>query len=153
MIPPVILAAFPDLAADDPVVTHPPDPRFNCVAWAVGVVDALWWPADPDGYWSPGVPDELTVAAMAAALGTVGYVPCAGGDLEPGFEKAAVYARSDVPTHVARQSADGRWSSKLGRDCVVGHATPGGVEGAVYGSVVAYLRRPTGTTGGGRIGE
>jgi hypothetical protein len=115
MIPPVILAAFPDLATDDPVVTHPSDPRFNCVAWAAGVVDAVWWPADPDGYWPPGISDELTVAAMVAALGTVGYVSCAGGEPEPGFEKVAVYARSDVPTHVARQLADGRWSSKLGR--------------------------------------
>jgi hypothetical protein len=144
MIPPVILAAFPDLSTDDPIITHPPDPRFNCVAWAVGAMDTMWWPSDPDGYWPPGVPDELTVAAMSAALGTVGYVPCAGSEFEPGIEKVAVYARAGVPTHIARQLADGRWSSKLGRDCVVSHATPGGVEGAVYGSVVAYLQRPTG---------
>ena len=94
MLPPVLLAAFPDLAADDPVLTHPADPRFNCVAWAVGVANALWWPADPDGYWPPGVPDVLTVAAVVAALGTAGYVPCAGGELADGYEKAAVYARS-----------------------------------------------------------
>ena len=149
MLPPDLLAAFPNLAFDDPVVTHPPDPRFNCVAWAVGVADALWWPADPDGYWPPGVPEELTVAAVVAALGTAGYVLCASGESVEGYEKAAVYARSGVPTHVARQGLGGRWSSKLGRDCVVSHATPGGVEGAVYGSVAAYLRRPANTVSPG----
>ncbi len=105
------------------------------------MTDAIWWPADPDGYWPPGVPDELTVDAVAAGLGTVGYAPCPDGGQEPGFEKAAVYARGGVPTHVARQAAGGLWSSKLGRDCTVSHATPGGVEGPVYGKVVLYLRR------------
>ncbi len=143
VVPPVLLAAFPDLGADAPTVDHPPDGRYNCVAWAAGRTDAWWWPGDPAGYWPPGVPDELTVAAVVAALGTVGYSPCLDGRPEPDVEKAAVYARGGVPTHVARQLPDGRWSSKLGRDCVVSHATPGSVEGAVYGTVVEYLRRPT----------
>lgn len=141
MLPPLLLAAFPNLDADGGTVIDPPDPAYNCVAWAVRVTDAVWWPADPDGYWPPGVPDELTLTAVVAALATAGYAPCDDGRFEPGFEKAAVYARNGVPTHVARQLADGRWSSKLGRDCTVGHATPAGVEGPVYGSVVAYLRR------------
>ena len=141
MLPPVLLAAFPDLDADSGVVTHPPDPAYNCVAWAVGVTDAVWWPADPDGYWPPGVPDELTVDAVVATLATVGYALCADGGYESGFEKAAVYARGGVPTHVARQLAGGLWSSKLGRDCTVSHATPSGVEGMVYGTVAVYLRR------------
>ena len=144
MLPPVILAAFPDLGADNPVVTHPPDPAYNCVAWTAGVADATWWPTDPDAYWPPDIPDEATVAALLAALATVGYFPCVHGDFETGYEKAAVYARGGMPTHAARQLPDGRWSSKLGRDCVVSHDTPGGVAGAVYGAVVAYMRRPTG---------
>jgi len=141
MLPPVLLAAFPDLDSDNGAVTHPADPAYNCVAWAVGVTDAIWWPTDPDWYWPPGVADELTVDAMIAALATVGYAPCTDGAYEPGFEKAAVYARSGVPTHVARQLTGGLWSSKLGRDCTVSHATPAGVEGMVYGSVAVYLRR------------
>jgi hypothetical protein len=90
------------------------------------------------------VPAELTVSAMTAALATVGYAPCDDGAAEAGFEKAAVYARGGVPTHVAKQLPGGRWSSKLGKDCVVSHATTAGLEGAVYGRVVAYLRRPAG---------
>jgi hypothetical protein len=142
VLSPVLLAAFPDLDADGGAVTHPADPAYNCVAWAAGVTDAVWWPADPDGYWPPGVPDELTVDAVAAALATVGYRVCQDSAYEPGFERAALYAKGGVPTHVARQLSGGLWSSKLGRDCTVSHRTPGGVEGAVYGTVVAYLRRP-----------
>ena len=143
MLPAVLLAAFPDLDADGGAVSHPPDPAYNCVAWAAGVTDAVWWPADPDAYWPPGVPDEVTVGAIVAALASVGYVPRPDGRHEVGFEKAAVYARGGLPTHVARQLPDGRWSSKLGRDYTVTHATPGGVEGLVYGAVVVYVRRPT----------
>lgn len=117
--------------------------RLTVWAWAVGVTDTPWWPADSRAYWPPRVPDELTVDAMLAALATVGYTLCADGESEAGFEKVAVYARHGVPTHVARQLADGRWTSKLGRGETVSHATPGGVEGPVYGAVVAYLRRPT----------
>ncbi len=143
MVPPVLLLAFPDLEADDPVVTHPADRAYNCVAWAVGVTDVWWWP-DDDRFWPPSAPQELTVASMLAALGSAGYVPCDDGVLEPGFEKATVYAKAGLPTHVARQLPGGRWSSKLGQDCVVSHATTAGLEGAVYGQVVAHLRRPVG---------
>ena len=141
MLPAILLAAFPHLEADEPVVIREADPRFNCVAWAAGVVSALWWPADPDGYWPEGVPDELTLEAFVAALGTVGYVPCADGGPDSGLEKAAIYARAGVPTHVTRQSIDGRWTSKLGQDCLVSHASLRGLEGTVYGSVVMYLKR------------
>lgn len=141
-LPPIILAAFPGLESDAAEVMRPADPLFNCVAWAAGVSDAVWWPGDPDAYWPPGAPDALTLAAFISALGTVGYATCASGGAETGYEKAAIYAFAGVPTHVARQLADGRWTSKLGRDCLVAHATPGGVEGAVYGSVATYLRRP-----------
>jgi hypothetical protein len=142
-LPPVLSVAFPDLDQDGGAVTHPPDPRYNCVAWAAGVTHAWWWPDDPAGYWPPSVPGETTPAAVVAALGTVGYVPCGDGQPEAGYQKAAVYARGDTATHVAVQ-LDGRWSSKLGREWTVCHDTPEGVAGAVFGSVVAFVQRPTG---------
>ena len=141
MLPPVLLAAFPDLAADGGIVTHPPDRAYNCVAWAVGVTHTAWWPSNADAFWPPTVSDELTIDAMIAALETVGYFPCPDGQSESGFEKVAVYAKGGVPTHMARQLHSGSWSSKLGRDCTVSHQSPEGVAGAVYGSVVAYLCR------------
>ena len=144
MLPPVILAAFPNLAADHPAITHPPDATYNCVAWAAGLVDAWWWPDDDAGYWPPGVPRTPTLEAVIGALATAGYVQCDGPDAEPGTEKAAIYAKGETVTHVARQLPGGRWSSKLGRSYTVSHATPVGVEGEVYGTVRAYLRRSAG---------
>ena len=138
---PLLFLAFPGLADDDPLVAESADPNYNCVAWAVGVTDAWWWPCEADAHWPEGVADVLSLEAMVAALGTEGYLPCPDGVPEDGFEKAAIYCRNQLPTHVARQLANGRWSSKLGRDCLVSHATPGGVESAVYGRVELYLRR------------
>ena len=145
MISPALLAAFPNLAFGDPAVVLPPDARYNCVAWAAGVTDAWWWPGDPAGYWPPAAPQEETVAAVVAALGTAGFMPCADGTPEAGFDRAAVYVRAGATTHVAVQRSGGRWSSKLGRDCVVGHATPAALEGVVFGKVVVYFRRAAGS--------
>ncbi len=142
MLPAQLLAAFPDLERDDAAVTGPPDAVYNCVAWAAGRTDSYWWPVGPETVWPPGVSADLTAPAFVAALAIVGYVPCNDGAPEPGSEKAAIYARGGVVTHVARQLPSGRWSSKLGRDCTVEHATPAGLEGAVYGAVVTYLKRP-----------
>ncbi|MCI0681854.1 MAG: hypothetical protein L0Y71_07095 [Gemmataceae bacterium] len=77
-------ALFPDLARTGYQVTSPPDPAYNCVAWAVGAAEELWWP-DSNGfdYWPPGVPRQETLAAFNQALGTVGFSPCPDDSLEP----------------------------------------------------------------------
>jgi len=47
-------------------------------------------------------------------------VPCDSAEVEPQFQKLAIYARDDgqhdggQPTHVARQFPNGRWTSKIG---------------------------------------
>lgn len=142
MLPTILLIAFPNLEDDGGEVTAPPDYRYNCIAWAVGVTDDVWWPTGPRNFWPADVLMELTIDAFVAALETMGYSPAADGVLEPGVEKAALYTIGSVPTHAARQLPDGRWSSKLGGDCLISHNTPAGVEGAVYGTVALYLRRP-----------
>ena len=77
---------FPDLARTGYRLTSPPDPSYNCIAWAAGFTDAWWWP-DPDGfdYWPPGLPRERTLAAFTQALATVGFSPCADAALESGW--------------------------------------------------------------------
>ena len=35
---------FPDLARTGYQVTSPPDPVYNCIAWAAGRTDEWWWP-------------------------------------------------------------------------------------------------------------
>jgi len=134
-------ALFPDLTRTGYRVTSPSDAVYNCVAWAAGLTDSWWWP-DPDGfdYWPTGIDRDRTVPAFTAALSTVGYSPCGDGLLETGWEKAAIYATDEGPTHAARQLPDGRWTSKLGPDEDIEHALEG-LCGAAYGVVVQFLRR------------
>ena len=135
-------ALFPDLVRTGYHITSPPDPTYNCIAHAVGVTNQWWWP-DPAGfdYWPPGVVRDATLAAFVQAFATLGYLPCADGFLEPAWEKVAIYATDNGPTHAARQLDNGRWTSKLGPDDDIEHALEG-LCGVLYGSVVQFLCRP-----------
>jgi hypothetical protein len=84
---------FPDLARTGYQFTSPPDPIYNCIAHAVGNMNAWWWP-DPDGfdYWPPGITREQTLSSFIQAFAIVGYSPCADGSLEADWEKVAIYA-------------------------------------------------------------
>ncbi|MGL4552179.1 MAG: DUF7689 domain-containing protein, partial [Gemmataceae bacterium] len=106
--------------------------------------DRWWWP-DPMGaaYWPPGVPREETLPASLAAFATLGYAPASNHDPEPDIGKVAVYARSGLPTHAARQLPGGRWTSKLGQAEDIEHALADLV-GAVYGDVAVLLARAEG---------
>ena len=80
------------------------------------------------------------------AYGTVGYIECADGSFEQGFEKIAIYAARETgggltPTHAARQLPSGRWTSKLGSCEDIEHTDPQAVNCPAYGNVVAYLKR------------
>ena len=136
---------FPGLRGTAYRITSPPTDKYNCLAWAVGVTDAWWWPISKHGklvHWPAGVAREETVDAVRAALGTVGFVPCDGERPEAGFEKVALFADARrTPTHAARQLPDGRWTSKLGQADDVEHDLRA-LEGDVYGTVVLVLKRP-----------
>ena len=79
--------------------------------------------------------------AFVQAFRTLGYEPCAGADLEEGFEKVAIFALNGVPTHASRQLPSGRWSSKLGVEQDIEHEVEGLV-GTEYGDVGILLKRP-----------
>jgi hypothetical protein len=74
------------------------------------------------------------------AFATLCYGPSSGEDFEPGFEKVALFARGNVPTHAARQLANGRWTSKLGLREDIEHDLHA-VSGDAYGAVVLVLKR------------
>ncbi|HQU45236.1 MAG TPA: hypothetical protein PK867_20645 [Pirellulales bacterium] len=135
---------FPRLRGTQYQVTAPPDPTYNCLAWAAGVSDAWWWPSgDPaQVYWPSGVAREETLEALEAAFATLGYVVCDDEANEPGCEKVAFFATAaGVPTHAARQLANGRWTSKLGQLERIEHALHH-LEGDAYGAVALVMKRP-----------
>ncbi len=132
--------SLPRLTAENYRITSPATWDYNCIAWAVGITDTWWWPS-PGRYWPEGVAREETVAAFMAAFGLHGYLPVPNSDLEQEMEKIAIYALEGVPTHAARQLADGWWTSKLGPNIDIAHETTDAIAGGVYGIVVVVLGR------------
>ena len=135
---------FPKLVSTGYQVTSPATTDYNCIAWAAGD-DAEWWWPDRSGfgYWPPHIERAETLEAFIAAYGTLGYEPCADGELEADHEKVALYVDAhSKPTHAARQLPSGNWTSKLGEWEDIEHNSPEGVAGMVYGTVRQYLRRP-----------
>jgi hypothetical protein len=134
---------FPNLVATGYRITSPITRSYNCFAWAAGEDDRWWNPLEPENpyYWVEGVPGELTIAAFVQAYGTLGYEPCEDEGFEVGLEKIALYATADGEvTHAARQLANGKWTSKLGRWEDIEHELAGLVC-EMYGAVRQILRR------------
>jgi hypothetical protein len=70
------------------------------------------------------------------------YTPCPAEEIEQGFAKVAVFIdRPGLPTHVARQLPNGRWTSKLGRAEDIEHDLHD-LEGDLYGAAMLVLKRP-----------
>lgn len=142
---PVILGTFPNLMPDGGVERSPQTPQcdYNCIAFAADEQDRVWWPGDPDCYW-PLSDGDVTLKNFENAFRSLGYRVCSHALLEPGFEKIAFYVAGGNPTHAAKQLPDGRWKSKLGVDWEdVEHNTLRGVESALYGKAVRFMKKPT----------
>jgi hypothetical protein len=134
---------FPNLTPDNHRVTSPATADYNCIAWSAGDTER-WW--QPGVYW-PVPSESFGLEVLEQAFGVIGYHPCPNGNLEPGFEKVALYVAGRFYTHAARQLASGKWTSKLGRLEDIEHDTPDDVAGGVYGDVAAFMKRPLPTSG------
>ena len=134
-------ALFPKLAEADYSITSPKARYYNCIAWAAQD-DQRWWEPGllETQYWPDGAPEECTVEAYAEAFRILGYETCGDGSLETGFEKIALFAGEEGPTHAARQLTEGRWTSKLGMLEDVEHSLEGLSE-SYYGQVVLFMKR------------
>jgi hypothetical protein len=134
--------SFPGLTRGTYSITSPPDPSYNCAAWAAGETIRWWDPSLQQGYyWPSSVARDQSVTALVAAFASLGFESCADSRPEPGFEKLAIYADTHgLPTHVARQLPTGTWTSKLGASEDIEHEALQQLEGAVYGRVVKCLR-------------
>jgi hypothetical protein len=137
-----IESLFPRLKDAGYQVMSPQTVYYNCVAWAAHEDDRWWWP-DPSSYWPEGAPREVRLEAFVHTFSLLGYEPCDAEDLEPGFEKIAIYVgQHGLPTHVARQLSNGRWTSKLGKLEDIEHSLAG-LSNSMYGQVAQIMRRPT----------
>lgn len=134
---------FPGLSASAYRVTSPSSNCYNCIAWAAGDCENWWWPGpNVKDFWPPGVARAETLVAFLEAFTSLGYVACSGDELEPGFERIALFADAQgMPTHASRQLPSGRWTSKLGNLEDIEHALYD-LTGSAYGSVVQIMKRP-----------
>lgn len=132
--------SFPKLVPGQVNVTSPVDPKYNCIAWAAGESRRWWWPSATT-YWPKGVPRVATVDAFLQAYGTLGFVPTIQSDFEDGKDRIALFTLAGVPTHAARQLANGRWTSKCGANVDMEHDLTD-LDGPTYGSATHFLERP-----------
>lgn len=145
-----VLSLFPELQPADLVVTSK-RAAYNCVAWAVGDTGAWWEPAPlttegelgGGNHWPKGIPLQHHLANFLAVFEIHDFRECEGGELEEGREKIAVYVNDQGGfAHVARQLEDGRWSSKLGREFDISHASPDDLVSQSYGTPQIFMARP-----------
>ena len=128
--------------------TRDTDDKYNCIAWAIGKNDNYWWPRQLGGfYWPKGLPREPlnkeTITNFIKAFESEGFVTCNDSEFENGFEKVAIYVNHmGVPKHAARSLPDGAWTSKMGDDEDIEHATLDVLEGHGFGRAKVFLKRP-----------
>lgn len=133
----------PGLTKTPYAVTSPRDPRYNCIAFAVGDTSHFWYDVKVRGYyWPPGVPSADSIDGWIKIFSLHGYSKADDPRLESEFEKIAIYSSVDGPEHVARQKASGKWTSKMGKGCDIEHATLEAIEGDLTGKVTLIMKRP-----------
>ncbi len=138
-----VLADFPGLATARWSLTSDPSDYYNCIAWAAGEMHRWWWPSDSeDDYWPLATRENTTEGFRRAFAMKRGYESCEDGELEPDWEKVAIYVGEDgKPKHMARQLADGTWTSKLGQGRDITHHTLAALAGPRYGVPAHFMRR------------
>lgn len=131
----------PGLAGENYTITSPPDPAYNCVAYAAGVTDD-WWSQAGIYPW-PNAPRTPDIGSLISVFRGQGYELCADADagVADGYEKVALYAANGLWTHAARQLPGGQWSSKLGVYEDISHQSPQALAGDAYGAVHCIMRR------------
>ncbi|MCK4358597.1 MAG: hypothetical protein KAW92_07605 [Candidatus Cloacimonetes bacterium] len=138
----LIESKFPNLSEINYKITSPYSKNYNCIAWVVGETDRWWWP-DPyyQYYWPYNIPRTNTLDCFIKAFTTLGYKISTTEKYEKGFEKIALFAKNNLPTHAARQLESGHWTSKLGPQEDIEHFDLKSIEGQDYGKVTVILKR------------
>src|SRR4051812_36127262 len=93
-----IMQSFPGLTIGGFYQNSPATLDYNCIAWALNDTQNHWWPSPWPGrqsVWPAGVPKQLTLSAFRAMFASAGFQACADGTLEPGFDKIAIYGKSN----------------------------------------------------------
>jgi len=137
---------FESLTAENHERTSPPDPKYNCIAWAAGFNDSFWWPYPYElapYFWPLGPQDDDSIDKFIECFRYLGFEVCEDSSFVEGYIKVAIYIGEDsYPTHMARQIHGERsWTSKLGEYEDIAHSELSAMECKLYGKVGCILQK------------
>jgi len=146
---PYLEERFPKLRPGLYRVKSPRDPRYNCFAFAANDTRHIWEYTGPGrlgGYFWPAEVHGDSLEDYVRVYELLGFKVCETADLEPEVVKIAIYVdRDSLPSHVARQTRNGTWKSKLGiRGKDIEHDSLGLLEGDEqdeYGQVAKLMKK------------
>jgi hypothetical protein len=135
--------SFPGLVEGNYSITSPNDTAYNSIAWAIGDTSQFWDDVGLKGYyWPPGVGSADSIDSWKRLFLINGYEESDSREFETGLEKIAIYVAADgSPSHVARQTETGIWTSKLGKAFDIQHWTLEALEGDQYGKIELIMQR------------
>lgn len=132
-------------------IASPPDPRYNCMAFAMGDTTKRWAPTKGEtaehSYW-PFEPLEDHLSNFLAVFESEGYRQCEHEKPEEGLDKVAIFLNDwGLVAHVAFQPAGADyWLSKLCEGYDIKHEKVDAVSGSLYGWPDIFLSRPSDNT-------
>ncbi|MEZ0006272.1 hypothetical protein ABH942_001635 [Flavobacterium sp. 28YEA47A] len=134
---------FPNTYKIEPFrITSPATQAYNCIAWAFGDDTKWYWPTPNNMYyWPKNIPAVEEADSFIRLYSLIGYQVCDTPQFEEGIEKITIFLKNNIPTHAARQLADGTWTSKLGSSNDVSHILES-MNGGVYGDALIFMSRP-----------
>lgn len=105
---------FPGLRNQSFLVLAEPSSQYNCYGAVVGD-RGRWWQPDTMGYayWPKGAPRNYSLNGYKECLQYLGYAECTHEAKEVGVRKIAIFVKNNQHTHVALQTSEGLWISKV----------------------------------------
>ena len=145
---------FPKLANTQTRITSCHNCDYNCVAWVFDDQTKWYEPfgtvlpsPKPPYFWPPELPnhpDDRRSSTYVKLFELYGYEVVDSDSIEPGFQKIAIYVHNGEFRHVARQTKNGYWTSKIGAlEDIIHELSALESEGPfAYGKPRIFMRKP-----------
>lgn len=123
--------------------TSPFNCEYNCIGHAIQTDKYFIWPDARNLYaWPESLPRNESLDNFIEFFRRAGFSRCATTNIISGIEKIAIYAKSDLVKHAARQlPGHDKWTSKLSDGIDIMHDTAEVLEQGTYGNIAAVMYR------------
>ena len=135
------LTAFPNSQAEPFEITSRETGDYNCIGWAVGDSTKFYWPGPSEFFfWPNEIPRNESLETFQLFFNSLVTKSVPTASWKRAFKKSRFLKKNGLPTHAARQLADGFWTSKLDVLEDVKHSL-GAISGGFYGEIALFLRK------------